>query len=132
MPINPKVGRIVFEEAVQAVINDYATNGKKILDLLQKRIRKHLKPYLAGRRLSSIATADLREYTTRRQGQDAENATINRELAILRRAFVLAIHDGQLFTRPHFPTLKENPPRAGFFDFDMLGFTHFWFATRTT
>ena len=49
-------------------------------------------------------------------GLNSANATINRELAILRRAFVLAMHDGQLFTRPHFPTLKENAPRAGFFD----------------
>ncbi len=115
-PVNPKVGRIIFEEAVQGVIDDYAANGKRSLDLLQKRIAKHLKPVFTGRRLSGITTADLREYITRRQEQGAENATINRELAILRRAFILAMHDGQLFTRPHFPTLKENPPRAGFFD----------------
>lgn len=115
-PINPKVGRIIFEEAAQAVVNDYAANGKRSLDLLQKRISKHLKPYFAGRRLSGIATADLRDYITHRQRQNAANATINRELAILRRAFVLAMHDGLLFTRPHFPTLRESAPRAGFFD----------------
>jgi integrase len=115
-PINPRVGRIIFEEGVQAVVDDYAANGKRSLDLLKKRIRKHLKPIFAGRRLSGIATADLRAYITHRQRQGAANATINRELAILRRAFVLAMHDGQLFTRPHFPTLKESAPRSGFFD----------------
>src|SRR5436309_6539679 len=63
-PVNPRVGRIIFEEAAQAVVNDYAANGKRSLDLLQKRIRKHLRPYFTGRRLANISTADLRAYIT--------------------------------------------------------------------
>src|SRR2546429_582826 len=96
----------LIEAAERLSAEHLAANGKRSLALLGKRIRKHLKPIFAGRRLSSITTGDLREYAAHRQEQGAANATINRELAILRRAFVLAMHDGQLFTRPHFPTLK--------------------------
>jgi hypothetical protein len=60
-PVNPRMGRIIFEEAAQAVVNDYTMNGKRSVVLLKARIRKHLRPKLAGRRLTNITTADVRE-----------------------------------------------------------------------
>ncbi len=45
-----------------------------------------------------------------------EHATINRELAILKRAFSLAIKDGTLASRPYIPMLEEHNVRQGFFE----------------
>jgi integrase len=42
---------------------------------------------------------------------------VNRELALLRRMFNLAVEDGRLRTAPHFPMLKEAPPPRGFFEY---------------
>lgn len=120
MPITPKIGRVLFDEAVQDVLNDYVANGKKSLRLLRIRIARHLKPYFAGRRMTSINTADVREYVTRRQSEGASNGTVNRDLAILKRAFTLAIQAGKLLTRPHVPMLREAAPRAGFFEVEQF------------
>lgn len=54
----------------------------------------------------------------RRQDAGATNATINRELAVLKRAFSLAVKDAKLLHRPHVPMLEENNTRRGFFEAD--------------
>jgi integrase len=41
---------------------------------------------------------------------------INRELSVLKRMFSLAIQSGRLVHKPHFPMLRENNVRAGFFE----------------
>jgi integrase len=46
----------------------------------------------------------------------ASNATINRELSVLRRAFTLAVESGKLLAKPHVPELSENNVRTGFFE----------------
>ena len=44
------------------------------------------------------------------------NAEINRELAIVKRAFKLALESRTLLYAPHIPMLKEASARAGFFE----------------
>ena len=44
------------------------------------------------------------------------NATINRELAFLKRAFNLGIETGKISRKPYIPMLKENNVRSGFFE----------------
>ena len=46
----------------------------------------------------------------------ASNAEINRELALLKRMFTLAMQAAKLLYRPHIPMLKENNVRTGFFE----------------
>ena len=46
----------------------------------------------------------------------ASNAEVNRELAILKRAFSLAIKDGLLSAKPYIPMLTENNVRQGFLE----------------
>src|SRR6185312_2356136 len=43
-------------------------------------------------------------------------ATINRELAALKRMFTLAIRSAKLMHRPHIPMLREDNTRRGFFE----------------
>lgn len=42
------------------------------------------------------------------------NGSINRELAVLKRMFSLAVQAGKLSSRPYIPSLEENNARQGF------------------
>lgn len=129
IPVTPKLHRVTWEDAVQDVLNDYTSNRKKSHAHVAKRLEKHLTPFFGGRRLSTISTADIRAYVAHRQAQTitsgtgetarsrtTANATINRELAILKRTFTLAMQAGKIMTRPHIPMLQEHNVRQGFFE----------------
>jgi len=139
IPVDPDAGRITFEEAVADLLNDYSMNGKKTLDDVRRRIKKHLAPYFGNRRMVAITTADLRAYVAKRQSEgfvvrrrrkgkhavapDAPEerrtvspAEINRELTALKRMFSLAIQAGKLTHKPHFPMLREDNVRKGFLE----------------
>ena len=117
--VGPVAQRPRYEQMRDALYADYPTNHRKSL-----RIGKDGKPYVcgvshlddffAGRRASAMNTGLLRECIVKRQTHPASNGTINRELALLRRMFSLAVEDGTLRTIPHFPMLREAAPRKGF------------------
>jgi len=44
IPINPKVGKITFEDAAEDLLNDYKTNGKRTHADLKRRLDLHPKP----------------------------------------------------------------------------------------
>ena len=69
---------------------------------------------------SAFTTTALNSYIEGRQKEGRKNATINRELALLRRAFRLGYeHDPQLVRRlPVIKPLKEDNVREGFLDAD--------------
>jgi integrase len=118
--INPKAERITFDEAADDLLNDYKVNGKRTYAHADMRLRLHLRPAFGGMRLLSITTAKLRAYVADRKDAGAAAATINRELAIVKRAFSLAMKDGKLPTRPYVPMLQENNTRKGFFERDQF------------
>lgn len=80
--------------------------------------------------MAAITTADILAYIAGRQAPamhedgterpGASNAEINRELAILKRAFRLAMQAGKLLHRPHIPMLAERNVRQGFFERDQF------------
>ncbi len=116
IPITPKSGRVTFEEAAADLLNAYHINGKKSLEHVRRRVTLALEPAFRGRRLASLTTADVRTYVANRQAAGAANATINRELAALKRMFTLAVQAGKLHARPHIPMLREDNVRRGFFE----------------
>jgi integrase len=102
---------------VQAVEDDYTLNKKKSLEWVQRRIKLHLTPIFGGRRLSAIRASDLRAFAAARVKAGASAAEINRELAIVRRAFRLAVKSETYHGHvPAFPMLAENNVRDGFFN----------------
>jgi integrase len=120
VPVSPKVGRISVDEALAAVVTDYRVNGKRSLGSVRRRIALHLEPFFRGRRMANVQTDDVQRYVDARQGEHASNATINRELAALKRAYSLCLRAGSLVARPYIAMLKEAPPRAGFFESDQV------------
>ena len=116
VPITPKVGRVKFDELADDVVNDYLINGRRSLRQLEIRFRLHLLPFFGGRRAAGITTSDIRKFIAKRQEAGASNATINRELESLKRAFNLGIQAGKLISKLYVPKLKENNVRTGFFE----------------
>ena len=54
-------------------------------------------------------------YIVHRQGEQASNGTINRDLGVLRRMLRLGLRARKLVMLPPIDMLKEAPPRSGFF-----------------
>lgn len=73
-------------------------------------IQKHLMPYFASFKACEITGDELLRYVSKRKKDGRANATINKEIAILRRAFVFSE-----IKAPKFSKLPESTPREGFF-----------------
>ena len=116
VPVTPKIGRLRFDEAATDMENEYRINGRKSQADLERRLRLHLRPYFGGRRLAQVTTATVRRYTGERLKAGAAAALVNRELAILKRMFSLAVQGDKLLHRPHIPMLQEQNVRSGFFE----------------
>ena len=117
----PRAARVGYEELRDALLADYAANGRKWLrkDKGGKSYIigiSHLDDFFSGYRALNITTDHIREFIQHQQEQGAANGTINRSLALMRRMFNLAVEDGKLRDVPHFPMLKEAPPRKGFLE----------------
>jgi hypothetical protein len=133
LPVNPKLNRIRFDEAADDLKTEYAVNGRRSADELERRIRLHLLPSFGGRRLASITTADVNAFILKRQkdvmligdGDEREqrrysNGEINRELTTLKRILNLARQNDKLMHVPHVPLLKERNVRTGFFEREQI------------
>jgi hypothetical protein len=119
-PILPKADTIRFEEGVEAVCRDYRVNGRKSLPHVERRIRLHLQPFFGGRPMATITTALIADFVDRRVAAAASPAEINREVAVLKRAFNLALAEGRLCLAPKIRMLRENNVRVGFFERDQV------------
>ncbi len=118
-PVLPRADRVRFEELADDLLNDYRVNRKRSLDRAERSV-DHLRRYFGGWRAVNITTPAIRAYIDKRQQDGAKNATINRELAALKRMFSLAIAAEKLLRRPRIPTLQEDNVRKGFFDPDQF------------
>lgn len=116
VPPSPRAARLRFDDAVADVLNDYLVNGRKTHEHAKRRIDLHLTPYFGGRRMTDLTTADFRAFTKHRLEAGASAAEINRELAIVKRAYSLAVKAGRLHVRPHIPMLAEHNVRRGFLE----------------
>src|SRR5262249_54926603 len=77
----------------------------------------HLCAYFGGEaRVVSLTSDRITRYVVDRQGQGAAAATINRELAALKRAFRLALKAGRVATVPVIDLLPEHNARQGFIE----------------
>ncbi|MDA2937545.1 site-specific integrase [Acidobacteria bacterium AH-259-A15] len=116
IPVTPRINRILFDELAQGVVDDYHANEQKTANEVERRLRLHLLPYFGGVRAVFITPADIRQFSLIRKKEGAANATIDRELAIIKRAFNLGAKDGKVMVKPYVPMMKENNVRSGFFE----------------
>ena len=114
--IEPRAERILVEELAQDMLRDYEINGRKSLDDAKTRWEKHLQPVFGQLRAANVNNDDLAGYVSGRQTERASNATINRELAVLKRSFSLGVKVRKVFAAPSFPRLEERNIRKGFLE----------------
>jgi integrase len=107
--------RVRVEELLQNLERDYQIHGRKSFPQLRAHL-KHIRSFFAMDRALAVSTERLRDFIAFRQGEGAANATINRELEGLQRAFALAVEEETLATAPTFPSLPEDNARQGFFE----------------
>ena len=94
------------------VERDYRNQGRNTLSTLQLRW-SHLKPFFGDMQAVAITKQTIEGYIDDRLQKGAARATINRELACLKRAFKLAAE--RLPRLPVFPKqLREDNIRTGF------------------
>ncbi len=109
-----KQNRIMFWEAAKAVLEDYQIHGRRSLDHARRRFSLHLSPVFGQRRLAAILPSEIKTFVIDRQNEGAANGEINRELALLRRTFSLALKGGLISAKPSIEMLPEAEPRQGF------------------
>ena len=112
--------RIRMADLFADVVEDYRQSAKDSLPDLTSRLKNHLSPFFADIRAADFTTQLVKRYITQRQVSGAKNATINRELAIVRRAFNLAAgwDPPKVGRVPTIKLLEEHNVRTGFLDYE--------------
>jgi integrase len=88
--------------------------AKKTLNRDWQRFEKHLLPYFGHCKPHDINSSMVDDYKVRRQKQFAANATINRELALLKSIFRFALRKGKVGRISPIDLLSENNVRQRF------------------
>ena len=116
---------------LDGLLRDYKVNGKR-LDWAELVARVHLRPFFGAMKAARLGTDQIQNYITHRRQATiralangkkriiapAKNATINNELALLRRALNLGKQASppKVPHVPFIPILDENNVRKGFFE----------------
>jgi integrase len=118
----PEADRTTFADIARMLTNDYRANGLRSIKRIEQAIT-HLRSFFTDARRAKTITTDAitayvshRKQEKHRQGPGASNATINRELAALRRMLNLAARSGKITVKPNISLLRESNARKGFFE----------------
>ncbi len=111
--IGPTEERVLFTELLDGLLGDYKLNGRRSLGTVQYYVAA-LRSAFSGERAIDVTEDRISRYTTARLAEGYAPATVNRELAALRRAFRLAVRQKRLSTAPVVTLLAEHNVRQGF------------------
>jgi integrase len=116
-PVIPRVEKVTVGQLPDGLKAEYEANGRRSLQRLTYSLA-HLRPVFGSRRAVHVTATDVTFYVTTRQAAQAKNATINRELAALKKAYSLALAAERIHRAPRFRMLPEDNVRQGFFERD--------------
>lgn len=105
---------VLVNQLLDLVLDDYRFSNRSTAYDAERRIEKHLRPFFGNTKAIAFTTAAIKKYTLIRARQAAA-ATVNKELAYLRRAFRLGFqNEPQLVEKvPNFRMLTVDNARSG-------------------
>ena len=127
-PAERAAERTTWEELKEVIRQDYKRNQRKSTDRMELSLR-HLSDFFEGWKATAIDEAAVERYISKRLDDDKpksqgggsySRATINRELAALRRMLKLAYRQRMVLRVPDITTLAEDNARKGFFSEEQL------------
>ncbi len=113
--IGPDAEKVAFDDLKRLVIGDYRVNGRKSLRRAEIAFTR-LEQFFGDYRALEISPDRVRAYIENRQKAGMRSATIQYELAMLKRGFTLAFEAEKLPSRPHIPSVEVRNVRTGFFE----------------
>jgi len=110
--------RATIADLCALVLADYDLRKLRDAEPVRWRTNAHIKPALGSLLASRFTPHQIRQYVQMRRAEKAADGTINRELAIVRRGFTLALREEPPLAQraPYIPKLGEDTPRQGFIE----------------
>ncbi len=105
--------KVIWDELAEGYLRDYRLNKRKSMEKAERCI-KHLRKHFEGMRVTDIDTDKIGKFTEARLKEGAKNATVNRELAAMKRLLNLGKRAGKVSVVPYIPMLAEHNVREGF------------------
>lgn len=125
-PTGPDVEKTTVKDLTEMLLTDYKNNERRSLRRVENAV-EHLRGFFGESRAVEVTEDRIAAYVRQRKKdinsrteRPTENATINRELAALKRMFHLGEQAQRVGRRPHIEMLEENNTRKGFFDHDQF------------
>jgi integrase len=114
----PVADRVTVTELAEDFLRDYRINERKSLDDAEARWELHLKPFFGHMKAAEVSSDLVARFVDSRLKDKASNATVNRELAALKRMFRLGLYctPPKVNRVPKIPRLAENNIRKGFLE----------------
>ena len=111
---------VTYDDLRDLIITDYTNNGRKSLGDLKTTRLPRLDAVFGGTKAIDITTTSVERYKTLRLKDGSAPATVNRELASLKRMFRLGLRQDMVATMPYISMLAEHNVRKGFFELDQF------------
>ena len=110
--------KATIDDLFDLVVADVKLRKLRDVAHIEWRYAANIKPLLGSLLTSRFTTAQARHYIEKRQQAGASNATINRELAIVRRGFKLGAQEDPplVYRQSAIPRLEEDNARQGFIE----------------
>ena len=112
-PIGNKIDKTTLGDLLDMLVNSYKINRQR-LSAIRAPVAHLINHFGRDALAIDISTDRILKFISGRQDTGASNATVNRSLSALRRAYALGEKAKKVSDKPHVPMLAEDNARQGF------------------
>lgn len=111
-----RLKKILIQDILESFVMHQRMIGSKSIDHVERYyVKNSLKQAFGQIEVRALTTEMVEKWVVIRQAANYSNSAINKSLACLNRALVLAERKQTIQYRPYIPLLKPSPPREGFY-----------------